>query len=525
IWLQLLSRDQKQAALVKLVLTSHAIEILWQETNSSWINITDVYYFMQTLSSVHHVKLIWSSERVNGYRHLFLVEKYSHESNSRITQLTQGEWCCVDRPLFVDESRHLVYFSAKMHTPLESHFYVVSYDRPESPRLLTQLGFSHQVSMDSADYFIDCFSALHHPQVILIQKLNHTPISIEKSALLMPVSFKKQEPVYTRPPPSPPPSFRFEDAFLSPETQLLDYALIYNDRVHGEMFSFTTLDGTPLYGCLYKPRYYEPGKSYPTLLHIYGGPKTQLVLNEFKFPRLMRYLMSVYFNFAVVIIDSRGSSDRGLQFESHLQQRLGRVELKDQIEGLEFLHNTQFGAIQQEGEPLRPVIDMNRVAITGWSYGGYLSLMGLAQYPDVFKMAIAGAPVTQWELYDAAYTERYMGLPAENKEDYLHSSVLNYLDQFPNTEHRLLIVHGLIDENVHFRNTEQLVAQLDKLNKPYRLQVYPSEKHGLRHASVNEHFETLMYYWLSNYLVTVEQRARQYDVTLCQCYVESNSSI
>ena len=185
--------------------------------------------------------------------------------------------------------------------------------------------------------------------------------------------------------------------------------------------------GLRLYGCLYKPLGYDSSKSYPTILHIYGGPKTQLVMNEFKFPRLMRYLMSAYFGFAVVVIDSRGSSDRGLDFEAYIQHTLGNIELRDQIEGLQYLHDTGFGG---KG---KSVIDLDRIAITGWSYGGYLSLMGLAQYPNLFKMAIAGAPVTQWELYDAAYTERYMGLPQDYPEAYKNSNVTSYIHQFPDT--------------------------------------------------------------------------------------------
>ncbi|KAG1437044.1 hypothetical protein G6F56_013294 [Rhizopus delemar] len=156
-----------------------------------------------------------------------------------------------------------------------------------------------------------------------------------------------------------------------------------------------------------------------------------MVMNDFKFPRLIRYLMSVYFGFAVVIIDSRGSCDRGLDFEAHIQQRLGTVELKDQIEGLRYLHDTKFGAEMTDQGASVSVIDLTRLAITGWSYGGYLSLMALGQHPDVFKMAIAGAPVTQWELYDAAYTERYMGMPSENQNAYAQSSVLQYVEKFP----------------------------------------------------------------------------------------------
>ncbi|CAG8759982.1 10426_t:CDS:2, partial [Dentiscutata heterogama] len=162
---------------------------------------------------------------------------------------------------------------------------------------------------------------------------------------------------------------------------------------------------------------------------------------------------------------------RGLEFESYLKGRMGTVELDDQITGLKYLSSKNMG------------VDLERVAITGWSYGGYLSLMALAQYPQIFKLAIAGAPVTQWELYDTAYTERYMGLPEENVEGYHNGNVLTWAEKFPDGENRLLIAHGQIDENVHFKNSELLVASLVKYNKPHVLQPYPTERHGLRHAN------------------------------------------
>ncbi|KAK9692879.1 Prolyl oligopeptidase family [Popillia japonica] len=142
--------------------------------------------------------------------------------------------------------------------------------------------------------------------------------------------------------------------------------------------------------------------------------------------------------YCVVAIDSRGSQHRGLNWESHLKGRMGTVELQDQVEVLRWLANSL------------KCIDLTRVAIHGWSYGGYLSLMGLAHHPDVFKIAIAGAPVTNWSLYDTGYTERYMGLPENNPQGYQEGSVLNYVNKFPEEENRLLIIHGLIDENVHF---------------------------------------------------------------------------
>ncbi|KAF9207856.1 dipeptidylpeptidase [Podila verticillata] len=258
----------------------------------------------------------------------------------------------------------------------------------------------------------------------------------------------------------------------------------------GEFFTFTSSDNVKLHGCLYRPSNYIEGQKYPTLVSIYGGPRSQMVTNEYKLPKFLRMFLATRLGLAVVMIDGRGSNDRGVAFESPLQHRMGQVEIQDQVEGLQFLAKPENGGL----------VDMDRVAISGWSYGGYLSLMALAQYPEIFKVAIAGAPVTQWELYNSAYTERYMGLIHENKDAYVKSNVLSWADKFPDNENRLLIAHGLIDENVHFTNTETLVADLVRFNKPHQIQLYPTERHGLRDARVNEHFETLMFFWLKNYL-------------------------
>jgi len=192
---------------------------------------------------------------------------------------------------------------------------------------------------------------------------------------------------------------------------------------------------------------------------------------------------------------------------------MGTIELQDQIEGLQYL-SRKYG-----------VIDEQRIGVNGWSYGGYMSLLAFAQRSDIFKVCISGAPVTNWELYDTGYTEKYMSTPQENPEGYQRGSVLNYIEQFPNrsvllsiallatppelkpllisvfcSENRLLIVHGLIDENVHFKNTEVLVDALIKAQKPYQLQIYPNERHGIRNPSANEHFEILMFHFLKNFL-------------------------
>ncbi|KAF9279227.1 dipeptidylpeptidase [Linnemannia elongata] len=257
-----------------------------------------------------------------------------------------------------------------------------------------------------------------------------------------------------------------------------------------EFFTFMSSDNVQLHGCLYRPANYIVGQKYPTLVSIYGGPRSQMVTNEYKLPKFLRVFLATRLGYAVVMIDGRGSNDRGVEFEGRLRYQMGQIEIQDQVEGLQFLAKPENGGL----------VDIDRVAISGWSYGGYLTLMALAQYPQIFKIAIAGAPVTQWELYNTAYTERYMGLVQENKEGYDKSNLLNWVDRFPDSENRLLIAHGLIDENVHFKNTEMLVADLVRSNKPHQIQIYPTERHGLRDARVNEHFETLMFWLLKKNL-------------------------
>lgn len=190
---------------------------------------------------------------------------------------------------------------------------------------------------------------------------------------------------------------------------------IYSPMIYTPKLS----SGEIVYAMVFKPHNFKLGVKYPTVLNVYGGPEVQTVSNTFKGMRQLRMHMLASQGYCVICIDSRGSRHRGIKFESHIHKRMGTVELADQVEVLKIL-----------SEALG-YIDMDRVAIHGWSYGGYLSLMGLIQYPEVFKVSIAGAPVTSWEYYDTGYTERYMDLPENNREGYATGSVMNYIYMFP----------------------------------------------------------------------------------------------
>ena len=233
-----------------------------------------------------------------------------------------------------------------------------------------------------------------------------------------------------------------------------------------ELLSFPTSDGIEtLHAALYRPDPVKHGPGpYPLVCAVYGGPHVQRVNRSWSQCADMRAQRLCSLGFCVVKCDNRGSSRRGMAFEAAVARRLGRLEVLDQVATVR--HMT-----------LRGIADPTRVGIYGWSYGGYLSAMCLCRAPDVFHVAVAGAPVTSWDGYDTHYTERYMGLPSDNVSGYRESAVF---DHVPNMRGRLMLVHGLIDENVHFRHTARLINRLIGAGKDYDLLIFPDERHSPR---------------------------------------------
>ncbi|MCA9928912.1 MAG: S9 family peptidase, partial [Anaerolineales bacterium] len=228
-----------------------------------------------------------------------------------------------------------------------------------------------------------------------------------------------------------------------------------------EIVTFNSRDGVPLYGALYRPPAAFGKGPFPTIVSVYGGPHAQRVTNSWLLTVDMRaqYLSSL--GFLVFKLDNRGSARRGLAFEGVLKHNMGDIEVQDQVDGVNWLAS-------------QGLTDPNRVGIYGWSYGGYMAAMCLARAAATFKVAVAGAPVTHWDGYDTGYTERYMGTPQTNPAGYEISNVMAHVDKI---EGKLLLVHGLIDENVHFRHTARLINALIHARKPYDLLLFPNERH------------------------------------------------
>ncbi len=411
--LEVLPRLQNSLDLLFCNPADGTVKTIIHEETKDWINVVDNLRFLKT-----RPEFLWLSER-SGFRHIY---RYSI-AGELLGQITDGNWQVIGIGA-LNEDRRTVYYTSSEMSPLEEHLYSVALDGGARTRLTTP-GFNHDVqpSPDGA-FFIDHFSSLTAPPESV---LRGTTTGDQFAKL----KFPKQKPA--------------KDLDLrSPE--------IVNVRAP---------DGTVLYGKLLKPTGFQPGIKYPAIVDVYGGPGVQVIRNSWEGVDLDQFLAAR--GYVVWQLDNRGSSGRGHAFESPVFHNLGHQEVADQVLGLDYLINTGF-------------VDPNRIGITGWSYGGYMTVHSMLFASDRFKAGVAGAPVTDWRNYDTIYTERYMGLPAENAAGYQTSSnVLNA----GRLAGKLLILHNLEDDNVLFQNTVQLVSALEEAGRPYFMQLYPQRTHGV----------------------------------------------
>lgn len=389
--------------------------LLLQEENKTWINL---HNFLKPLGKEAGSGFIWASER-SGYRHLYLYDDQGH----LVHPLTHGDWL-VDSFLGVDARSGFLYFTATLASPLESHLYRAPLSGGE-PQRLTEGAGMHSIVIDHGfERFIDTTSDLDHPPTVCLRDLA-------------------------------------DGALIETIFNQVDARLVELDLQPPRIVSLPNRHGDLLYGALYHPPASFGEGPFPTIISVYGGPHAQMVTRSWPMTITMRAQYLATLGFLVFVLDNRGSARRGLAFESIIKHDLGHLEVEDQVDGV--------GWLVEQG-----LADPRRVGIYGWSYGGYMAAMCLAHAPQVFRAAVVGAPVTHWDGYDTHYTERYMGTPQSNPQGYEISSVMAHV---PDISGRLLLVHGLIDENVHFRHTARLVNALNQARKPYELLFFPDERH------------------------------------------------
>ncbi len=247
-----------------------------------------------------------------------------------------------------------------------------------------------------------------------------------------------------------------------------------------EIVEFQGKDGTSFYGRLIKPAGFDPAKKYPLLVDVYGGPHAQAVRNAW--PGLGMDQVFAQAGYVVWEMDNRGTSGRGHAFETPVYRNLGARELADQREGVEYLISRGF-------------IDPQRIGVTGWSYGGFMTLKLLLNAPDLFQAGFAGAPVTNWLNYDTIYTERYMGLPEDNGEAYAGTSLARHARSLAG---RLMIAHNLEDDNVLFQNSAQMIRALEVAGKHFELSLYTEKTHGVSGAEARQMESTMLDFFERN---------------------------
>jgi len=422
-----LNRPQNSMKLHFFDVRTGGHRVVMTETSGGWLDVYDFYAGIQDFMSFPAglAEFFWISDR-DGWQHVY---RYDY-SGELLAQVTQGEWS-VTRIEQIDPAGRLVYFTSTEASPLQRQLYSVGFDGGGRKRLTSTTG-THTIDMSpNARYYIDRWSSVRHPRQVELWATDGRELrTLEANARV---------------------------------TQWL----AANAYSPAEPFRFTTTDGVTLDGSMVKPVPFDPARRYPVVMSIYGGPGSQQVYDQFESNPWDQWLAQQ--GYVVVGLNNRGSNNYGRDFMEVVYRNLGTWEANDFAEAARYLETL-------------PYIDGGRMAIVGTSYGGYSTVYTMAMHPDVFAVGIANSPGTDWRLYDTIYTERYMGLLEDNPDGYVQSSAV---ENAGNIKGKLLLIHSMMDDNVHPQNTMQLLTALTNAGIDADLRIYPPGRHGAAYNSAS----------------------------------------
>ncbi|MDI9872041.1 S9 family peptidase [Flectobacillus roseus] len=428
-----LNRYQNKMELIHAdAFTGRTTTILIEESRT----YVDVENFGDDLTYLADGKSFIMSSEKDGYKHLYQYDMSGRE----VRKITSGNWE-VDNFYGIDESTNTLYFTSTEIASIERHLYSISLDGKVKKKLSAERGMNSANFSPDFKYFILNNSASNSPLKVSLYRSANTQLIkvLEDNADLR---------------------ARLTGYNISPK----------------EFTVIKTADGVELNSWMIKPTNFDPNKKYPLLMFVYGGPGSQQVLNQYDGANFYWYQILAQKGYIVACVDNRGTGGRGSEFKKCTYLNLGKLEVHDQIEAAKY-----FGKL--------PFIDAARIGIQGWSYGGFMASNCLFQGADVFKAAIAVAPVTNWRYYDTVYTERFLRTPQENPSGYDDNSPVTHAK---NLKGNFLLVHGTGDDNVHFQNAVALEDALIKNNKQFQSFYYPNKNHGISGGNTRLHLYTMM---------------------------------
>lgn len=413
---QVLNRHQNNLDLLFIDGNTATSKVVLNEKDKAYVDVTDNLTFLKDNS------FIWTSEK-SGFNHIYHYDK----TGKLKKQITTGNWEVTAYYGF-DEKSGTVYYQSVENGSINRDVYAINSSGKNKKRLTTAVGTNKATFSPNFQYFINSFSsATKAPMFTLNDSKTGNVIKTIVS------------------------------------NEALEQKLAKYDIAPKEFTTITTEKGHTLNAWFIKPKDFDPNKKYPVFMYQYSGPGSQQVANQWNGTNDYWFMMLAQQGYIVACVDGRGTGYKGAEFKKCTYKELGKFEVEDQIDAAKLIGNYSY-------------VDKSRIGIFGWSYGGFMSSNCILKGNDVFKAAIAVAPVTSWRYYDSIYTERYMQTPQENASGYDDNSPINHVSKLNGN---YLLIHGTSDDNVHVQNTMVMIEALVQANKQFDWAIYPDKNHGI----------------------------------------------
>ncbi|MBX2985287.1 MAG: S9 family peptidase [Bacteroidia bacterium] len=416
LYFQQLNRHQNHLAIKRYIPSKDLTETVYEEDNKYYIDINDQYYFDKT-----GTRFVFLSER-KGFNQIF---EYNTQ-NKALTEITMPTYD-VDAIKYFDSDKGVIYFTSAEETPSERQLYKIEISKKKKTKITNGAGWHNVTFTKGGHFFMEVFSTFSTPPIYLLKDNNGKLVRELENNEILSNKLKNEK---------------------------------FGSYSFGQL---TTSNGDKLNYWQILPTDFDANKKYPVLFYVYGGPGSQTVKNQWGGSNYIWFQMLAQKGYIIMSVDNRGTGFRGEEFKKCTYLNLGKLEIEDQILSARWM-------------AAQPYVDASRIGIWGWSYGGFMSSLGITLGSDIFKTAVAVAPVTNWKFYDNIYTERYMRTPIENKDGYEFNAPLAHVNKIKG---KYLIIHGTADDNVHMQQSMEMVRLMVEKNIAFESEFYPNKNHGI----------------------------------------------